>query len=155
LPEYPFERGAATCQGYELVVTGARVTISQRLGQIVAKAHLRRARGDELGEHIGRALGERWKFPTHLVDAVRCHHDERLTPENDGLSGIIAQCNRLALHYGLYCGYDMDLGDITETPADLAAVEEACGGIDRILDRAFSFIESASGAPDRWYAAVA
>jgi putative nucleotidyltransferase with HDIG domain len=106
-------------------------------------------------DDIGRALGERWKFPTHLVDAVRCHHDERLTPENDGLSGIIAQCNRLALHYGLYCGYDMDLGDITATPPELAAVEDACGGIDRILERAFSFIESASGAPDRWYAAVA
>ncbi len=106
-------------------------------------------------DDIGRALGERWKFPTHLVDAVRCHHDESLTPEADGLSGIIAQCNRLALHYGLYCGYDMDDGIYVEIAPDLAEIEDACGGIDRILERAFSFIESASGVPDRWYATAA
>jgi hypothetical protein len=31
-------------------------------------------------------------------------------------------------------------------------VEASCGGIDRVLAKAFSFIESASGTPDRWYA---
>jgi putative nucleotidyltransferase with HDIG domain len=106
-------------------------------------------------DDVGRALGERWKFPPHLVEAVRCHHDERLTPENDGLAGVIAQCHRLVLHYGLYCGYDMDGGELLAIPADLEDVETACGGIDRVLERSFSFIESASGAPDRWYAAVA
>jgi hypothetical protein len=30
-----------------------------------------------------------------------------------------------------------------------------CGGIDRVLDRAFAFIESASGTPERWYAGAA
>jgi putative nucleotidyltransferase with HDIG domain len=106
-------------------------------------------------DDVGRALGERWKFPPHLVEAVRCHHDERLTPENDGLAGVVAQCNRLALHYGLYCGYDMEDGEMLPVPPDLADVEAACGGIDRVLERAFSFIESASGAPDRWYATAA
>ena len=106
-------------------------------------------------DDVGRALGERWKFPAHLVDAVRCHHDAGQTPEKDGLSGIVAQANRLALAYGLYCGYDRDDEELAALPNDLAMVEEACGGIDRVLERAFSFIESASGAPDRWYAAAA
>lgn len=106
-------------------------------------------------DDIGRALGERWKFPPHLVEAVRCHHDERLTPENDGLAGVISQAHRLALHYGLYCGYDVDAGEPGPLPADLEATEVACGGIDRVLERAFTFIESASGAPDRWYAGAA
>jgi len=106
-------------------------------------------------DDIGRALGERWKFPPHLVEAVRCHHDERLTPENDGLAGVISQANRLALHYGLYCGYDVEDGEPAPLPADLEATEVACGGIDRVLERAFTFIESASGAPDRWYAGAA
>lgn len=105
-------------------------------------------------DDIGRALGERWKFPAHLVDAVRCHHDIALTPDADGLPGIVAQVNRLALAYGLYCGYDRD-DELGPIPPDLAEIEEACGGIDRVLERAFAFIESASGAPDRWYAAVA
>ena len=34
---------------------------------------------------IGRALGELWKFPGHLVDAVASHHDESLTPKADGV----------------------------------------------------------------------
>jgi len=105
-------------------------------------------------QDVGKALGERWKFPTHLVDAVAYHHDSRANFHDDGLSGIIAQCNRLALHYGLYCGYDLEGGEQPPIPLDLAEVEKACGGIDLILERAFSFIESASGTPDRWYAAA-
>lgn len=106
-------------------------------------------------DDVGRVLGERWKFPTHLIDAVAGHHDVRLTLEGDGLAGVVALANRWVLHYGLYCGYDLDAGDIPPLPADLAEVEAACGGIDRVLDRAFSFIESASGTPDKWYAAAA
>jgi len=103
-------------------------------------------------DEIGHALGERWKFPGHLIDAVKCHHDLSLNPQEDGLSGVIAQANRLMNHYGLYCGYDLPDGELEPLPIDLGEVELACGGVDRILDRAFSFIESASGTPDRWYA---
>ena len=106
-------------------------------------------------DDVGRALGEKWKFPAHLVEAVRCHHNYQLSPQNDGLAGIVAQADRLALHYGLYCGYDRDELDYIEIPADLAAAEATCGGIDRVLERAFSFIECASGTPGRWYAAAA
>lgn len=101
---------------------------------------------------VGRALGELWKFPMHLIDAVRCHHDFSQTPANDGLSGVVAQANRLALHYGLYCGYDLEDGELEPIPIDLAAVEAACGGIELVMERAFSFIESASGTPEKWYA---
>jgi HD-like signal output (HDOD) protein len=103
-------------------------------------------------DEVGRALGELWKFPGHLVEAVRCHHDEMLTPESDGLAGVVAQANRLVLHYGLYCGYDVEGGEVAPLPPDLEAVEAACGGIERVLNRAFSFIEAASGTPDTWYA---
>lgn len=103
-------------------------------------------------DEIGQALGERWKFPGHLVDAVRCHHDESLSAQHDGLSGAVAQANRLMLHFGLYCGYDLDLGDVPPLPIDLAEVEVAVGGVDRVLSKAFAFIESASGTPGSWYA---
>jgi len=105
-------------------------------------------------DDVGRALGEKWKFPAHLIDAVAGHHDPRLTLEDDGLSGIIAQCNRWVLHYGLYCGYDLEPAEPTPLPRDLEVIEQACRGIDVVLDRAFSFIESASGTPNRWYAAA-
>lgn len=103
-------------------------------------------------DEIGQALGERWKFPGHLVDAIRCHHDETLSASADGLAGVVAQSNRLLLHYGLFCGYDLDVGEVPPVPLELAQVEAACGGIDRVLAKAFSFIESASGTPDKWYA---
>ncbi len=104
---------------------------------------------------VGRALGEKWKFPGHLVDAIALHHDESLTPGADGLPGVVAQANRLVLHYGLYCGYDDEEPAPVPMPADLAAIEEATGGIERVLERAFAFIESATGAPERWYASAA
>jgi putative nucleotidyltransferase with HDIG domain len=103
-------------------------------------------------DEIGQALGELWKFPGHLVDAVRCHHDDTLTASADGLAGVVAQANRLMLHYGLFCGYDLDIGEVPPLPDDLAQVEAVCGGIDRVLAKAFSFIESASGTPETWYA---
>jgi putative nucleotidyltransferase with HDIG domain len=103
-------------------------------------------------DEIGQALGERWKFPGHLVDAVRCHHDDSLTAAEDGLAGVVAQANRLMLHYGLYCGYDLDIGDVPPLSIELSQVEATCGGIDRVLAKSFNFIESASGTPETWYA---
>jgi len=73
---------------------------------------------------------------------------------NDGLAGVVAQADRLAHHFGLYCGYDLPDGELQPLPSDLAEVEAACGGIERVLERAFSFIEGASGTPERWYAAA-
>lgn len=105
-------------------------------------------------EEVGQALGERWRFPPALIEAVGRHHDESLTPRNDGVAGAVAQANRLVLHYGLYCGYDVGEGHTPPVPHELERVEAACGGIERVLKRSFSFIESASGVPERWYAAA-
>ncbi|MFN0146237.1 MAG: HDOD domain-containing protein [Dehalococcoidia bacterium] len=102
-------------------------------------------------DQVGRVLGEMWKFPTHLIDAIAGHHDARLTPERDGLAGVVARCNSLVLHHGLYCGFDLE-GEPSPVPAQLADAERDCGGIDRVLERAFSFIESATGTPETWYA---
>ena len=99
---------------------------------------------------VGRALAERWKFPAHLVDAIELH-SEPLVPERDGIAGAVAQADRLANHYGLLCGYEVEGVEPPPLPSDLARYEEMAGGIDHVLERAFAFIESASGAPNRWY----
>ena len=31
-------------------------------------------------ESLGRVLGERWKFPSHLIDAIAGHHNLGLAP---------------------------------------------------------------------------
>jgi len=102
-------------------------------------------------QEFGEALGRRWKFPGHLLEAVARHHDEALTPESDGLAGVVAQANRLVLHYGLFCGYELEGAVPPPLPADLERYEAMTGGIERVLERAFAFIESASGTPNRWY----
>lgn len=104
---------------------------------------------------VGKALGELWKFPQHLTDAVACHHDTNLTPQRNGLAGCVAQADRLALHYGLYCGYDREGEELQPMPDDLAEYEALCGGIDFVLERSFAFIDSASGTPEKWYARAA
>lgn len=105
---------------------------------------------------IGNAMGSRWKFPGPLLDAVWRHHDHTLTPKEHGLAGVVAQSNRLALHFGLFCGYDSPSQEPpSPLPDDLAAVEAAAGGIDAVLDRAFAFIEAASGTPNKWYQSAA
>ncbi len=105
-------------------------------------------------DEVGRALGEEWKFPMHLIDAIAGHHNEALTPGNDGVAGVVAQANSMVLHFGLYCGYDLEVVPAA-LPPHLLEIEAASGGIDRALDRAFSFIESASGTPETWYAKAA
>jgi len=129
------------------------VIMARNEGMPLGDAELRTTGYDHA--QVGRALGERWKFPGHLVDAITMHHTESFTPEGEGLAGVVAQCNRLALHYGLYCGYDVEGGQEQPIPFDLRRIEESAGGIDHVLERAFAFIESASGSPDRWYAAAA
>jgi putative nucleotidyltransferase with HDIG domain len=106
-------------------------------------------------DEIGQALGEKWKFPAHLVDAVARHHNEAATPERDGLEGVVAKANSLVLYYGLYCGYDVDDEELLPIPHELERIEEMCGGIDHLLERSFAFIESASGTPQRWFANAA
>lgn len=101
-------------------------------------------------DEVGKALGELWKFPAHLIDAIDGHHNTKLSPRMDGLAGVVSQANRLILHYGLFCGYDVEV-EPQVLPPELAEVEACAGGIDLVLARAFAFIEAASGTPERWY----
>ena len=55
-----------------------------------------------------------------------------LTPANDGLAGVIPRADRLAHHYGLYCGYDVTGAALQELPTDLVEIEAARGGIERV-----------------------
>ena len=97
---------------------------------------------------LGRALGERWNFPAALVEAVGSHHDEGLSREEDGLSWVLMQANRLALHYGLFCGYESaEDFEADPLPDDLAEIEQFAGGIDSVLDRAVGFVNAATGQP--------
>ncbi|MCC6418910.1 MAG: HDOD domain-containing protein [Gemmataceae bacterium] len=156
-PEDAFTAGILHDIG-RLVLLRARPA---EFGQAVALARsgecsLHEAEARLLGlshDHVGRVLGERWKFPGHLVEAIGMHHDNGLRPE-DGLPGVVAQCNELVLHHGLFCGYDAE-GELAPLPPLLAELEETCGGIDTLLQRAFAFIETASGTPEHWYARAA
>ena len=102
---------------------------------------------------VGRALSERWSFPTHLIEAVAGHHEEGLSPQVHGIAGVLAQSNRLGLHYGLCCGFDVDESfEPGELPRELSETEADAGGIGTVVERAFAFIASASGRPQNWYA---
>jgi HD-like signal output (HDOD) protein len=103
-------------------------------------------------EELGQALGEQWRFPAHLVEAIGRHHEQGLTVANDGLPALLALANELAHSYGLLCGYEIHDAPSVAIPQHLEAFEREVGGMDRLLERAFGFIEGASGAPNRWFA---
>ncbi len=106
-------------------------------------------------DEVGRMLGDMWKFPGQLIDAIGSHHDEGLTIYGDGVSAVLALSNAYAIHHGLYCGYDMPEMEQGPLPPELEEIDRICNGVELVLNRAFAFIEAASGAPDRWYIASA
>lgn len=101
---------------------------------------------------VGRALGEQWRFPSHLVEAIGRHHESGLTVAADGLPGVLALANELTHAYGLLCGHETPEGDPSLVPVHLGTIEQQAGGMERLLERAFGFIEGASGRPNRWFA---
>jgi HD-like signal output (HDOD) protein len=103
---------------------------------------------------IGRDLAERWQFPPVLSDAILHHPDHALTPERDGLAGVVAQANRLAVHFGYFSGYDVPGYVPPELPRDLLGMDALAGGLPVIARRALGFIEGMTGAPGRRHAAA-
>ena len=91
-------------------------------------------------EDVGRALGEMWSFPGNIVEAIENHHRLDLTLENDGLSGIVALCDRLVLHYE---GSRPE--NPTPIPAELARVDELSGGWNAIEAKAETFVKAITG----------
>ncbi len=102
-------------------------------------------------DEVGRALADHWRFPEHLVDTLGRHHSPGLTVEHDGLTGIVSLANRLSWHYGLLCGYEPSAAPTGPVPPDLTEIEDLCGGMHTVMERALSFIEAASGTPDQWF----
>jgi hypothetical protein len=86
-------------------------------------------------EEMGAALAQKWRFPPELVTAIERHHDTRLTVDEDGLCGIIANCDRLVTRLGIVSGFGSgQLGD--ETESDLQHVTALAGGTTAIMNRA-------------------
>ncbi len=89
---------------------------------------------------VGRALGEMWSFPANIVEAIGSHHRPDLTPENDGLAGILAQADRLALHYEA-----SNADNPVPIPPDLGRVDELCGGWTTVEEKAETFVKAIAG----------
>ncbi|MGH2634026.1 MAG: HDOD domain-containing protein [Tepidiformaceae bacterium] len=106
-------------------------------------------------DEVGYALAQRWNFPPFLADAIGSHHDETLDTERDGIAAVIAMADQLALHFGINSGYEGQARPAAELPPELANLEVACGGMDSMLARAHAFIESVTGAPERWFTLAA
>ncbi len=81
---------------------------------------------------VGGALAREWKFPPEIATAIREHHSNELTLQ-DGLEGIIALCDHLALHN------DESLNPI---PSDLLAINDLCGGWSQVAARSRALIRS-------------
>ena len=139
-----------------------RLVLRQRLPENFSKAcelalagemPLDDAEAEELGyahAEVGGAVAARWGLPTHLVNAISHHHYPDLSPEADGLSGIVAQSDRLVLHMGVTCG--VTSREPTEPlPEDLERLAEAIGGVDTVLGQAYGFMEKTVGPPAHWY----
>ena len=81
---------------------------------------------------IGEALAREWNFPEEISAAIGGHHSGNLTLQ-DGLAGIVALCDRLALRNSEPEGpIERDLGE----------VDELCGGWPQVVDRSHAFIRS-------------
>lgn len=81
---------------------------------------------------IGCALARWWKFPPEIIAAIGEHHSSDLKL-NDGLRGIVALCDRLALQ-----------SEDAAAPiaGDLREVDELCGGWSQVVERSQAFIRS-------------
>jgi putative nucleotidyltransferase with HDIG domain len=101
---------------------------------------------------LGGLLAERWNLPARIVEAVARHHEALATPASDGLAGVVAFADRVADHFGVQCGVrSVGRAPSGKLPDALATLELACGGIGSVLDRAYAFISSVSGAPRSWF----
>ncbi len=85
-------------------------------------------------EQVGAALALKWRFPPHLVAAIESHHNSELTVE-DGLSGIIANCDRLVTRLGIVSDFgNRDLEG--EIEPELREVATLAGGTTAIMNHA-------------------
>lgn len=100
---------------------------------------------------VGTRLGEIWRLPASLCEAIALHHS-RPRPDK-GLPFVVAQANDLCRDHGLWCGFEetepgAKLPDAGQTDDPLrAAVLSKLGGWEKVVERANSFLGSAGMAP--------
>lgn len=95
-------------------------------------------------DEVGRALGERWKFPEQIVDAIGNHHRADLGLRTDGLSGIVSCCARLVAYRET-----VTVSEEAGVPDDLEETDELCGGWPAIEQQARALIEAIAGGANR------
>lgn len=96
-------------------------------------------------EAVGAELAARWQFPAHLGAAIGTHHCPNLSPADDGLAGIVAQCDRMVLSQGITCGYYGENTHIDATDGVTAEIERQAGGIALLMSRAAWFMDKTLG----------
>lgn len=109
---------------------------------------LHRAEAEVFGfDHaqLGRRLGEAWRLPSGLVQAIAHHHAS--PGQEDGLSFVVAQANDLCRDHGLWCGFqDIEPGaslpgSFVEDPIRAAALAKL-GGFDKVVERVNAFLQA-------------
>jgi putative nucleotidyltransferase with HDIG domain len=99
---------------------------------------------------LGSRLAAVWRLPDNLVDAIAAHHGA--PPQSDGLSYVVAQSYTLCRDHGLWCGFDavepgvLPDGAQGEDPLRVAVLARM-GGMEQIIERTVSFLQSSSIAP--------
>jgi len=107
-------------------------------------------------EHVGARLAQRWKFPEHLVEAIRGHHPAKPVASIDTLTDIVATANLAVNRLGLAAGFDWRGVDARKPmravpPKVDAAIAAAPGGMAGIEERAQAFLSHTTGQVPRWW----
>lgn len=107
-------------------------------------------------QDIGARLTQRWKFPDHLVEAIRLHHPDRMPSSVETLNDVIVTANLACNRYGLACGFDWKRNEDrwpTDTMPPMAdqALDRVHGGMRTLEDRARAFLLNVSSRSPAWY----
>ena len=96
---------------------------------------------------VGRELAERWAFPQPLVAAIGGHAAPlQQLPDPRSLTAFVARARAFAQSYGLADGvetYDQSEAPSEWTTPPLSVALEQSGGMERVMERASAFQDSA------------
>ena len=96
---------------------------------------------------VGRELAERWAFPQPLVAAIGGHAAPlQQLPDPRSLTAFVVRARAFAQSYGLADGvetYDQSEAPSEWTTPPLSVALEQSGGMERVMERASAFQDSA------------
>lgn len=107
-------------------------------------------------QEVGAHLAERWRFPDHLVDAIRTHHPARMTASLESLNDVVAAANHACNREGLACGFDWKR-EPGRRPLEALpprvdeALDRVNGGMSTLETKARAFLSNVSSKPPIWY----